>query len=77
MAKKQLGYTETDKKENFAKFYTTTFSDIPNAAKQALANPLAWDALPDIAQAIDLEKAGYMTVENGYTVHQTAVAKWR
>jgi FAD/FMN-containing dehydrogenase len=75
MAKKQLGYTETDKKENFAKFYTTTFSDIPNAAKQALANPLAWDALPDIAQAIDLEKAGYMTVENGYTVHQDGSSK--
>jgi hypothetical protein len=48
MAKAQIGYTETDQKEQFAKYFTPDFSSLPDAVKQALDTPVAWSALPDI-----------------------------
>lgn len=75
MAKAQIGYTETDQKEQFAKYFTADFSGLPDAVKQALDTPVAWSALPDIDHSTELNQDGYMPVEIGYSVHNDGSCK--
>lgn len=75
MTKVQLGYSATDQKEAFAKYYSTEFSDLPAEVKIALNHPLDWDTLPDAAYMADLEKDGYMPTETGYASHSDGSIK--
>lgn len=69
MSKAYLGFNAADQSSDLGPFYNETVLP-PDATLEALASgdPLPWEALPDVDQLPLLEKPGYASFENGYTI---------
>ncbi|HAP61904.1 MAG TPA: hypothetical protein DCR93_21195 [Cytophagales bacterium] len=52
----------------YSEFYNEKMANIQPEAEAAIGSPLPWDSMPDVDQLTQLEKPGYLPVENGYAV---------
>ena len=67
MAKVDIGYNEKAIPSEYAPFYKEQMVAIHQAVIEKLTTPLPWGTLPDIEAMTDLEKAGDLPIENGFS----------
>jgi FAD/FMN-containing dehydrogenase len=69
MPKQYLGYSDQDRRSDYAPFYNENIPELPAEVAAALyAGALRWGTLPDVGDLPELEKSGYSAVEYGYSV---------
>ena len=76
MPKQYLGYSDQDRRSEYAPFYDEKITTLPAEVTAALAGgAMPWGTLPDVGDLPDLEKSGYAAVEYGYSVdHDGSIA---
>jgi FAD/FMN-containing dehydrogenase len=71
MAKKYLGYAEQELQHTLARFLDKNIKPLAPEKVSILSQaPLEWEQMPDLQDLADLEKEGYLAVENGYAEHE-------